>query len=530
MLSKDTKATVSIQLLLLFLGLSLFTSPKKVMGQTDAVAVGMQSQIQRRIEVANSVPRVHGSFALMSAQDRRQAIDDFWGPGPSTAEKLQVFDKFWNYADQKYAAFQGINVDWRGLRDRYRPEIAASVSRGRFAAIMNYLSLALRESHSAVLDFEVNAFTIPERGVPLMAVGDWTYNQSGACSTAQPDGSALIYSAIPGHPLGLEPGDRVLGYDGRPWRQIYQELLQEEMPLWFLYWGSSPSSFTHTFESSATMNWHLFETMDIAKRNGSIVHVPTNLMPGPVWWGFCSEQMPVAGVSKPAGTWDHTVSSGVLNGTDIGYVYVFGWGPTSSEDFYQALLDLTQVRHVKALIVDIRYNAGGYLHAPFKGLGVLFSHPEATVGFDERNSLTDHFKMKKRLVPAEFKVDFDDQTRVKLSYNGPIALLVGPGAVSSGDMGSYFLSINDRVRTFGKSTASAFNLPTQPALGTSLDLGPDWSARIAEANMYAVGFPHDYFTHSEFPVDERVWLRPEDVEVGKDTVVEAAVRWINQQP
>ena len=85
------------------------------------------------------------------------------------------------------------------------------------------------------------------------------------------------------------------------------------------------------------------------------------------------------------------------------------------------------------------------------------------------------------------------------------------------------------VRTFGKSTASAFNVPTQAAFNGELDLGPDWFARIAEANFYTVGSPNDYLTHSEFPVDERVWLKPGDVAVGKDTVVEAALRWINLQ-
>ena len=57
-----------------------------------------------------------------------------------------------------------------------------------------------------------------------------------------------------------------------------------------------------------------------------------------------------------------------------------------------------------------------------------------------------------------------------------------------------------------------------------------WFARIAEANFYAVGSPNTYLTHTEFPVDEPVWLKPEDVKVGKDTVVEAALHWINQQP
>jgi hypothetical protein len=40
---------------------------------------------------------------------------------------------------------------------------------------------------------------------------------------------------------------------------------------------------------------------------------------------------------------------------------------------------------------------------------------------------------------------------------------------------------------------------------------------VAETNSYAVGAPKDYLTHAEFPVDERVWLRPHDVAAGQDT-------------
>jgi hypothetical protein len=64
------------------------------------------------------------------------------------------------------------------------------------------------------------------------------------------------------------------------------------------------------------------------------------------------------------------------------------------------------------------------------------------------------------------------------------------------------------VRSFGKSTAMAVGLPTQPTLGTELDLGPDWFARVAETNAFPVGSPGKYLTHDEFPVDQRVWLRP----------------------
>ncbi|MDI1242985.1 MAG: S41 family peptidase, partial [bacterium] len=311
-------------------------------------------------------------------------IDTYWGEGESTEEKLRIFDKFWSYADSKYAAFQGVDVDWNALRTKYRPEVAAGVSRGRFAAIMNQLAIALREPHTQALDLVVNVFTVPEPGVPSLAVGDTSFNPSGACTTTQADGTSLVYSAMPDHPLGLEPGDVVLGYEGRPWNVLYKELLAEEIPLWPLYWGGSTTSFAHSFQSSATINWHLFDSIDVQKASGSVVSVPTNLMPGPLWYGFCSEQLPIAGVDFPVGTWEQAVSSGVVAGTNVGYVYVWAWGPDSEIEFESQLRELIQVRGVDSLIIDFRFNTGGFLHASQKGLAALFDHPQPTVGFDIR--------------------------------------------------------------------------------------------------------------------------------------------------
>src|SRR5262249_39306669 len=73
----------------------------------------------------------------MTPSERRAAVDAFWGGGLSTADKLKIFDTFWDYADRKFAAFQNLVVDWPSLRDKYRAEVAAGVSRGRFAGIMN---------------------------------------------------------------------------------------------------------------------------------------------------------------------------------------------------------------------------------------------------------------------------------------------------------------------------------------------------------------------------------------------------------
>jgi C-terminal processing protease CtpA/Prc len=148
---------------------------------------------------------------------------------------------------------------------------------------------------------------------------------------------------------------------------------------------------------------------------------------------------------------------------------------------------------------------------------------------DERMRPGDHFKMKSIFPPSRFKVDFNREgRRDKVSYDGPIAVLVGPGAFSAGDFGTLWAASHPRARTFGKSTAMGVGLPTQASLGTELNLHPEWSARIAETNTYRVGAPHAYLIHTDFVVDERVWLKPDDVAAGRDTVVEAALQWFDE--
>jgi hypothetical protein len=522
------------------IAISVLASGAKGQSPVLDVDLGFRQHVLARLAAADTLavsrrvatPRPLGA---MTPAERRAAVDAFWGEGSPAAEQLEIFDRFWGYVDAKFAAFHNLDVDWTSLRARYRGEVATGVSRGRFAAIINHLSLALRDSHTIPLDFEVNFDTVPDRGVPLMGVGGWVVDTSGACLTALDDGSALVYSAMADHPLGLARGDRILGYDGRPWPDLYQELLREELPLWPLWWGTTPSSFDHTFVMSAGLNWHLFDTMDIKKAaTGHVVHVPTTLMPGALFWGFCSEQMDIPGVPKPRFFSDIFVTAGIVAGTHIGYIYSWSWEGTATDDFAAAVYQLTQVEQVEGLIIDFRFNEGGSLRGPFRGLGALAQHPTPTIGMDTRRNPHDHFRMKSLFTPSEFKLDFEDGTgesgRIKSSYAGPIAVLVGPGAVSAGDLGALWATFLPRVRTFGKSTAMAVGMPTQPDLGTTLDLGPDWiRERVAETNSYRVGAPKEFLIHTEFPVDEPVWLTPADVAVGQDTVVNAALAWLRTQ-
>jgi hypothetical protein len=166
-------------------------------------------------------------FGRLTTEDWAALIDATWDWDPQPGFPLSLFDALWAAVDEEYGAFVNLDVDLDAIRDRYRDEIAAGVSRGRYAAIFNQFAFALKDSHTYFIDGEVNWGTYPEPGVPLFVVGAWLDNSRfGAGLTPLEDDTLLVYKALPDHVLGLEPGDIVLGYDGVPWYELYRQLLE----------------------------------------------------------------------------------------------------------------------------------------------------------------------------------------------------------------------------------------------------------------------------------------------------------------
>lgn len=86
----------------------------------------------------------------------------------------------------------------------------------------------MRESHAQAFDPGVaNTPRLP--GVPIWAVGNRPFSNFGACTTALDDGSSLIYQVTPGHPLGVEPDDRILGMRAGPGASCIGKLLEAEL-------------------------------------------------------------------------------------------------------------------------------------------------------------------------------------------------------------------------------------------------------------------------------------------------------------
>lgn len=465
----------------------------------------------------------------MAAKDWRAAIDAAWeasvASGMSSIEQQQTFQAAWTQLDQQFACFNNFSLNWDSLKTALQRELTAGVSRGRFAAMMNHLALALRESHTFIGDEMVNYRTKLLPGTPLMVAGAWgDMGHFGAGLTPLPDSSLLVYSVAPHHPLGLQRGDIVWGYqiDGKPvaWKQLYRELLAAQLPLTGWWWGSSASAFTHSWLMSAGMNWHLFEKMIVVKHStGDTLTLAAAPLAAATLRHRATEQIPMDGVPFPGGFDANTVSFGILNGSRIGYIYVWGWTDDAQQAFYNAVAALHS--RTDGLILDFRTNYGGSTLTSNAGLELLFGSTTETVAFARRASTVNRFDMITAIPTSVYAVPSNGR-----GYTKPIAVLVGPGCVSAGDQVALRMTFHPHARTFGKATSGAFNGYADMTMPNTNFFG-----RFAGAESYLANSRNpqpQYLTRSEFPVDEAVWLTRAGVASGRDDVVDAALRWIHR--
>jgi len=459
-----------------------------------------------------NIKKIPGHY---SPNDWARVIDSVWGAGINNYTKAQIFQNFWNIIDSSYACFHNLNnINWSNIRLIYYTMIVQGVSRGRFSGIMSYLSLMLRDVHTLAFDTLIFR-TALDPGVPLFYIGGWNDNSHfGAGLTPMPDSSLLVYDVVPQHQLELERGDIVLGYDRIPYKNLYKEMLDIQMPTTGREIGCSPSAFTHSILNAAGMNWHLFDTIDIRKfASGDTVHLPTNALIDKSMNIFCTEQMNIAGVPKPDYSGGQMVSYGKVQGTNIGYIYCWAWSKNAYYEFYNAV---NALMNTDGLIIDFRFNNGGNMFLSNGGLSLLFPYKIRTINFTSRMNRNDHYAMS-----DVTKSDDCDIPGTPPGYTKPIAVLTGPGDVSAGDQVALRMKYHPTAKLFGKSTSGAFSSPIYR------DIGNEWLFRYSFAECYELKNPDVYLTHKELPVDYDVWLTPEYVAQGRDNVVEAALDWIN---
>ncbi|MBS1778993.1 MAG: T9SS type A sorting domain-containing protein [Bacteroidetes bacterium] len=446
-------------------------------------------------------------------------VDSVWGTGIPDANKLSVLNTIWASIDSTYSCFVHLPMyNWDSLINAMRTEVNAGVSRGRFAAMLNHLRRYINDGHSVMYDLAVDYPTTVFPGMPLMRGESGRF---GACITMLPDSTAMVYDAEPGHPFGLQPGDIVLGYNGMAWKDLVQIMLRHELPS-SVYPGSTDIATYQRMIKGVGENWYLFDTINIKKCNGSLVNFPTSYMANTFYSSMCTDQMPVPGVHKLSFTeyyyQNKSISYGLISGTKIGYVYMMDCEDGTGNALYNAVKHLVEDSAAQSLIFDIRTNFGGSFNAYIKTFEYLTDlNNTPWVGYGERVSVTDRYMMFNQ--PSFWYNVLDTDAS---SFYKPVAVLVGPEAVSAGDFFQVLFRRHPWARVFGRSTAGAYGSYHPIATGQA-----DYYASKQDVNFYDVADPTFYLSHTEYPVDQQVWLTKDSTCAGIDNVVSEAVKWIN---
>jgi len=460
-----------------------------------------------------------------SKADWQHIIDSTWGPGDSLSRKLLIFN---TYASQIHDKFDGLiflNLNWDSLYNYYLSQITATTSKGAFAAIMAHFAYEMKDMHTYAMDTTV-LYTPLNPGIPILIVGGFvSVEHFGAVTTVLPDSTTLVLRVVPDHPLNLQRGDIILGYEGIPWKQLVRELFDADLPV-IASTGGCKSADTYHNLSGAGMNWHLFSTIDILRySSGDTVHLsvlPMLNMDLPSMYN--NEQLPISNIPfpriyPPPFDSDTVATYGILENSNTGYIYLASEWPTSKADeqFFKAI---NALKNTDALIVDMRFNEGGwaFFDAAFS---ILFNEYHKTLAAAYRcNANT--FDLCPGCVYGYNDIELHQiEGKGPKSYDRPVAVLLGPQCVSMGDRTAHRLRYLPKVRFFGKSADAS--------LGHNyyIEDFPGWILRYSLEDVFHINKPGEYLNRREFPVDYPVWFNKDDVAKGKDPVVEKSLEWIN---
>ena len=331
-------------------------------------------------------------------------------PKPLSAkQRLKLFDQVWQMVNERYydPAFNG--VDWKALRERYRPRVAGVTSDGNFYSLLKEMTGQLHDAHTR--------FRSPQE----RQRSDKSQASTAGIAVGELDGNPVVITVDADSDAaraGVEPGMIVSTVDGVAFAERLQQVREEV--------GTSSSQ-----RATALISYHRILTgepessvrLGLLRADGTTLNVSLTRHIIPLAPPVITRELP------------------------SGYVYLrFGmFDERAAREFKDAL---ARAKSAPGILVDLRGNPGGDLETALRIADGFFAEKVSFGKVISRSGKAPSLLLRILGVPS----DLDFGHPGGQIYSGPVVILVNEGSGSDAELFAAGMQENGRAAVVGRQT------------------------------------------------------------------------------
>jgi carboxyl-terminal processing protease len=401
---------------------------------------------------------------------------------------IESFETVWKTVSDQYWDPKMGGLDWKVVHDELRPKIEAAKTSEEARTIIDTMLARLKQTHFGVVPSDVYRELGPSKNAGAeTGPGEAT----PGLDVRVLDGHAVVTAVEPGSPAaerGVKSGWEIVSVNGTKiapaLRSIHEEFASSTL-LDFRLMRSMLARLQGPVGASVRMEFldaadHTV-SLDLARiePRGKAVHMGN--MPSNYFWSEWRKARP-----------------------DVGYVRFneFMEPEALAKTFEEAV---NACRDCRGFVIDVRGNPGGIGGLAMGVAGWFIDQSDVRLGTEYLRGLTMKFVIFPRPEP----------------FRGPLAILVDGCSASTAEIFAGGLKDVKRARIFGTRTAGA----ALPSIISRLPNGDGFQYAIA-----------NYISEGGQPLegigvtpDEEVHLTRRELLAGKDSVLDAALNWIQNK-
>lgn len=324
----------------------------------------------------------------------------------SIKERAEAFEKIWRTVEEKYYDPNFNGIDWKAVRERFRPRVETVQTDAEFYRLMNEMVGELRDAHTRVLSPR-------QRRDRARFVGTST-----GLTVFEVEGQSVVVRVAPDTEAaraGVEAGMIVRTFDGKPVGERLAEIRQEV--------GNSSSARASKVllygrllagEPDTTL------TLGLARQDGTVLDVTLTRR-------AISTAPKVEARLLPSG---------------VAYIRFNRFRPEATKGVREAL---ARFKDAPGIIIDLRNNGGGELDETLSIAGFFFNDKTQIARLLTRTGKPPSFAFGLFKFPKEFYAG----SKGKQLYAGSVVILVNEASGSGAELFTTALQENGRARVVG---------------------------------------------------------------------------------